>query len=124
MVLQVLPRGHGMFRMQPSGDPSAFGGALAGSASWAAWPRRPRWRTHRNPRPGTEVADVQHYFTGNPGKPVVDGQVEVPAGGHEKSPPQGLGQRAIGRPPPRARASFMRNDSPSVATKGTQTVIA
>jgi hypothetical protein len=33
-----------------------------------------------------------------------------------KSPHPGTDQRAAGRPPPRARASFMRNDSPSVTT--------
>ena len=47
----------------------------------------------------------------------VNGQVKVPAGGQQKSPPLGRDQGLFGfGRPPFARASFMRNDSPSVIT--------
>ena len=48
---------------------------------------------------------------------LVNGQVKVPGGGHQKSPPLGRDQGLFGfGRPPFARASFMRNDSPSVTT--------
>jgi hypothetical protein len=47
----------------------------------------------------------------------VNGQVKVPGGGHQKSPPLGCDQTVFGPGrPPFDRASFMRNDSPSVTT--------
>ncbi len=51
-------------------------------------------------------------------RPFVRGQFSVPAFGHEKSPPLGADVQflsSVGRPP-FARASFIRNDSPSVTT--------
>jgi len=42
-------------------------------------------------------------------EPDVNGQVKVPTGGQEKSPPlMGWSQVFVGRPPPLALASFMR----------------
>ena len=47
----------------------------------------------------------------------VNGQVVVPAGGQQKSPPLGRDQTFFGPGrPPFERASFMRKDSPSVTT--------
>ena len=49
--------------------------------------------------------------------PLVNGQVVVPAGGQQKSPPLGRDQTFFGPGrPPFERASFIRNDSPSVTT--------
>jgi hypothetical protein len=57
-------------------------------------------------------------------QPAVNGQVEVPTGGRwhvaiggrVKVSTRNVGQDRLGFPPPLARASRIRNDSPSVTT--------
>jgi hypothetical protein len=52
-----------------------------------------------------ETGDLIHQ---EPFKIVVNGQVEVPAGGQLKVPTPRVNQLGLGRPPVRARACFMR----------------